>query len=122
MTFRVSVTLFQTFPDNFAILFCTAAPVKFSWIPRHKCWEQKGEEYRLDGGGGWVWNGGICQLRTRKRRRDITWPTKEEKDAKIRKLEGVVGIVKERKAKIKIKKEENEKVGKKEGEFRLLIL
>ena len=91
--------------------------MKFSWIPRHKVWEQKGEEYRLDGGGGWVWNGGICNLRTRKRRHDITWPTKEEKSAKIRKLEDVVGVVKDRKAKAKVKKEEGEKANKVEGEL-----
>ena len=97
--------------------YYTAAPVKFSWIPRHKVWEQKGEEYRLAGGGGWVWNGGICNLRTRKRRRDITWPTKEQKNAKIRKLEDVVGVVKERKAKIQTKNEEKEKAKKLESKY-----
>ena len=63
-----------------------------------------------------MWNGGICNLRTRKRRHDITWPTEEEKSAKIRKLEGVVGVVKDRKAKAKAKKEDD-KANKVEGKL-----
>ncbi len=70
-------------------------------MPRHKVWEQKGEEYRLIGGGGFSWTGGVGTLRTRKRRRDITWPDKEQKNAKIQKLEEVVGVVKKRKEGIK---------------------
>ena len=35
-------------------------------MPHHQVWKQKGEEYRLFGGGGWVWTSGL-QLRKRKR-------------------------------------------------------
>ena len=40
--------------------------VNYTWIPHHQVWKQKGEEYRLFGGGGWVWTSGL-QLRKRKR-------------------------------------------------------
>lgn len=39
--------------------------VNYTWIPHHQVWKQKGEEYRLFGGGGWVWTSGL-QLRKRK--------------------------------------------------------
>ena len=94
--------------------FLLAAPVKFSWIPRHTIWEQKGEEYRLAGGGGWWWNGGIGSLRTRKRKREITWPNQQQKNAKIQKLEVVVGIVKTRKEEIRKKNVKEETVVKTE--------
>ncbi|XP_065066194.1 nucleosome-remodeling factor subunit BPTF-like [Rhopilema esculentum] len=105
--------------DENGIIKPKAAPVKFSWIPRHKVWEQKGEEYRLDGGGGWAWSGGVGCLRSRKRRRDNAWPTAEEKSSKIRKLEVVVGTVKDRKEKarkINSTQDIKEKVNKVEGE------
>ncbi|XP_047143323.1 nucleosome-remodeling factor subunit BPTF isoform X2 [Hydra vulgaris] len=33
----------------------TCVPVKFSWPPKHKLWEVKGEEYRIKGYGAWCW-------------------------------------------------------------------
>ena len=68
-----------------------------------------------------MWNGGIGCLRTRKRRREVTWPTKEEKSSKILKLEDVVSIVKERKAKLQIKKEDGGKAIKTEGRHSMHI-
>ena len=38
-------------------------------MPHHQVWKQKGEEYRLFGGGGWVWTSGL-QCRKRKRPKD----------------------------------------------------
>lgn len=43
--------------------------VNYTWIPHHQVWKQKGEEYRLFGGGGWVWTSGL-QLRKRKHPED----------------------------------------------------
>jgi len=37
--------------DYFDFFFNT---VNYTWIPHHQVWKQKGEEYRLFGGGGWV--------------------------------------------------------------------
>lgn len=43
--------------------------VNYTWMPHHQVWKQKGEEYRLFGGGGWVWTSGL-QCRKRKRVQD----------------------------------------------------
>ena len=43
--------------------------VNYTWMPHHQIWKQKGEEYRLFGGGGWVWTSGL-QCRKRKRPHD----------------------------------------------------
>ena len=42
-------------------------------------------------------------MRTRKRKREITWPNKEQKSAKIIKLDEVIGVVVERKEVIRKK-------------------
>ena len=47
-------------------------------MPHHQVWKQKGEEYRLFGGGGWVWTSGL-QCRKRKR------PTGDAKDTFVNK-------------------------------------
>ncbi len=57
----------------------------------------------MAGGGGFSWNGGAGALRTRKRKRDITWPNEEQKKTKIQKLEEVVEVVKKRKEEMKRK-------------------
>ena len=62
-------------------------------------------------------------MRSRKRRRDNAWPTAEEKSSKIRKLEVVVGTVKDRKEKarkISSTQDIKEKVKKVEGEQGML--
>ena len=77
--------------------------VNYTWMPHHQVWKQKGEEYRLFGGGGWVWTSGL-QLRKRKR-------TGDEKDTfvcKKRKLldtTNKIVALKEAKRKEALKKE-----------------
>ena len=43
--------------NSFNVSVSAVAPVKYSWVPHHTIWEQKGEEYRLSGVGGWTWSG-----------------------------------------------------------------
>ena len=74
-------------------------------MPHHQVWKQKGEEYRLFGGGGWVWTSGL-QCRKRKR------PTGDLKDTafvnKKRKLLDTtnrISALKAKKRKEELKKE-----------------
>lgn len=46
-------------------------PVKFSWVPRHTIWEQKGEEYRITGVGAWCWQ--------RSKKGKKKYPTRDKK-------------------------------------------
>ena len=80
----------------FSLLF-TVIPVKYSWVPHHTIWEQKGEEYRLTGNGGWVWTGRPEGFRTRKRKFESVSPSEEEVKNKRVKLEHVVGSIKVKK-------------------------
>lgn len=68
-------------------------PVRFSWVPKHTIWEQKGEEYRLTGVGAWYWS---CGCR-KKYRRILTRETKKtliEKVLKSMKLKKGTQFVK----------------------------
>ena len=49
-------------------------------MPHHQVWKQKGEEYRLFGGGGWVWTSGLqCRKRKRPRNEKDTFGNKKRK-------------------------------------------
>ena len=73
-------------------------------MPHHQVWKQKGEEYRLFGGGGWVWTSGL-QCRKRKR------PTGDAKDTFVNKKRKLldttnrISALKEKKRKEELKEE-----------------
>ena len=73
-------------------------------MPHHQVWKQKGEEYRLFGGGGWVWTSGL-QCRKRKR------PTGDAKDAFVNKKRKLldttnrISALREKKRKEELKEE-----------------
>lgn len=49
-------------------------------MPHHQVWKQKGEEYRLFGGGGWVWTSGLqCRKRKRPQGEKDTFRNKKRK-------------------------------------------
>lgn len=49
-------------------------------MPHHQIWKQKGEEYRLFGGGGWVWTSGLqCRKRKRPHDKKDTFVSKKRK-------------------------------------------
>lgn len=78
--------------------------VNYTWMPHHQVWKQKGEEYRLFGGGGWVWTSGL-QCRKRKR------PTGDAKDTFVNKKRKLldttnrISALKEKKRKEELKEE-----------------
>ena len=54
--------------------------VNYTWMPHHQIWKQKGEEYRLFGGGGWVWTSGLqCRKRKRPHDKKDTFVSKKRK-------------------------------------------
>ena len=81
------------------------ASVNYTWMPNHQVWKQKGEEYRIFAGGGWVWTSGL-QLRNRKR---TAQDTTDSFPAKKRKLGEVVDTIYARKEAKRRKKEAEER-------------
>lgn len=73
-------------------------------MPHHQVWKQKGEEYRLFGGGGWVWTSGL-QCRKRKRATGDIKDTFVNKKRKLLDTTNRISALKEKKRKEELKEE-----------------
>jgi len=73
-------------------------------MPHHQVWKQKGEEYRLFGGGGWVWTSGL-QCRKRKRPTGHAKDTFVNKKRKLLDTTNRISALKEKKRKEELKEE-----------------
>ena len=77
--------------------------VNYTWIPHHQVWKQKGEEYRLFGGGGWVWTSGLqCRKRKRSGHEKDTFVNKKRK---LLDTTNKIVVYKDKKRKEELKKE-----------------